>query len=82
MIDAIGPERRDALRTLAARIGASDDTAVMAWAAFQTIAGMPESERQQAVALFLGLEEIRRRATGQPAMFSVEKRTVVRVVSR
>lgn len=69
LIDALDPQRRESLRKLAAKIGASDDTAMKAWLAWQEFAGLPAKERTQAVGLVLAFEEIRRKADGQPALF-------------
>lgn len=71
LIDTLGTERGDALRRLAALIGASEDTAVLAWAAWQGFAGLEASERTKALGLVIGLEEIKRRSEGLPPMFKV-----------
>ena len=71
LIDALGADRREALRQLAGRIDASDDTAVAAWLAWQSVASLPKDQRQQAVSLFLAMEELRRVADGQKPMFKI-----------
>jgi hypothetical protein len=73
MIDYLDANRRDALRQLAAKIGASDETAMKAWMAWQEFAGLQAKERTQAVGLVLAFEEIRRKADGQPALFRMGK---------
>lgn len=80
LIDSLGAERRTALRLLAEKVGASDDTAVAAWLAWQSVASLPAEERQQAVAMFLGMEEMRRLSTGQKPMFSVVRRPTVEAI--
>ena len=74
LIDVIGKEKAEPLRTLAGLIGASDDTAVMAWAAWQTFAAMGASERTQALSIVIALEEIKRRSEGLSPMFKVAAR--------
>lgn len=82
LIDVLGPERRDGLRRLAARVEADDDTAVIAWTAWQHLASMSPTDRTKALSLVIALEEIKRASEGRPAMFKVEKRPNVRAVRR
>jgi hypothetical protein len=70
LIDYIGPDRSAALRKLAARIDASDDTAVLAWAAWQSFASLPAAERTQALGIVIALEEIKRASEGLPPNFT------------
>jgi hypothetical protein len=71
LMDALGSKRAAALRKLAARIDADEDTAVMAWVAWQSFADRPAAERTKALGLVIALEEIKRASEGLPPHFRV-----------
>ncbi len=70
LIDYLGADRKASLRMLAEKIGATDDTAMKAWMAWQELVTLPDKERTQAVGMVLAFEEIHRKANGQPPLFS------------
>jgi hypothetical protein len=70
LIDFLDAGRRESLRMLADKVGASDDTAMTAWLAWQELVKLSDSDRTKAVGLVLAFEEIHRKANGVPPLFA------------